>query len=296
MKVGAIDYLKPPFDAQELQNSINDLMHDQSSANRKVTITSVINAKGGSGASLFACTLAHMMAKLSSSKVSLMDLDIQFGSLCHYFNMESKYGLIEALQNAFELDEVALQGYMLKHESGLEILDIKPGDFLLPEDINSEHLEALLTLMGKQYDQIVVDMPRHLDALSCLVLEKSENIVVVVQQSISHLRDAKRLIHILEDELGIDSSHIMVVLNRYDKHHELSISDIQRTLGLQLFTTVPNAYKVVSQSVNQGEPLYDVASRSAIAKSMLFITDRINPQPQKESKKKGIFHRILPSI
>ncbi|NRB38769.1 MAG: AAA family ATPase [Pseudomonadales bacterium] len=293
MKAGAIDYLRPPFDSLELQSSINELMNDQNCNEKNVTITSVINAKGGSGASLFSCTLAHMMAKLNEKKVALIDMDIQFGSLCHYFNMDSKYGLIEALQNAFELDEVALEGYMLKHESGLDLLDIKPGDFILPEDIHSEHMDVLLKLMAKKYEHIVVDMPRHLDALSCLVLESSDKVVVVLQQSISHLRDAKRLLDILRNDLGIDKERILVVLNRYDKNNDLSLKDIQKTLNHPVSTTLPNAYKVVSESVNQGVPLYDVASRSPIIKSMHKISNQIIDPDGQESRKKGLFNRLF---
>ncbi len=53
--------------------------------------------------------------------------DLQFGSLSHYFDLEPKYGMVEVLQNIYELDQVALEGYMLKHSSGLKMLDVKPG-------------------------------------------------------------------------------------------------------------------------------------------------------------------------
>ena len=278
MKAGAIDYMRPPFDALELQSSICDLIdgHEDVSPQQSGSITSVINAKGGAGGSLIACNIAHMMAEISHFKVSLVDLDIQFGSLCHYLDMDPKYGLLEALQNVYELDKHALEGYMLKHKSGLHLLDVKPGDLLLPEDICNENMDALLTVLSKNYDHVVVDLPRHIGMLSSVVLEQSEKVIVVLQQNISHLRDAKRLLEILENDIGIDNEKIRIVLNRHSKQADLAVEDISKALRHPVNLTIPNSFDQVSESINQGIPLYSVSQKSAITKAMMGVGDDLS--------------------
>jgi pilus assembly protein CpaE len=208
--------------------------------------------------------------------VSLVDLDIQFGSLCHYLDMDPKYGLLEALQNVYELDKHALEGYMLKHKSGLHLLDVKPGDLLLPEDICHEHMDALLKVLSQNYDHVVVDLPRHIGMLSSVVLEKSEKIIIVLQQNISHLRDAKRLLEILKNDIGVDNEKIRIVLNRHSKQADLTVEDISKALRHPVNLTIPNSFDQVSESINQGIPLYNVSQKSAITKAMMDVGDDLS--------------------
>jgi len=273
MKAGAIDYIRSPFDALELQSTICKQIEEKNyqGINTVSPITSFINAKGGSGCSLIACNSAHMMAEVTHSRVALIDLDLQFGSLCHYLDMEPTYGLMEALENVYELDKQALEAYMLKHSSGLHLLDIKPGDLFVPEDISTENMDILLQLLATNYDHVVVDLPRHISMLSSMVLEKSEKVVVVMQQSISHLRDAKRLLHILKNDIGIEENKIRVVVNRYNKNDNLNIDDIGKALRHSVNLTAPNSYAQVSESINQGVPLYDISKKSPLTQSMMNV-------------------------
>ena len=104
-----------------------------------------------------------------------------------------------------------------------------------------------------------------------MVLEKSEKVVVVMQQSISHLRDAKRLLHILKNDIGIEENKIRVVVNRYNKNDNLNIDDIGKALRHSVNLTAPNSYAQVSESINQGVPLYDISKKSPLTQSMMNV-------------------------
>ena len=49
--------------------------------NNTKRLNAVINAKGGSGASFIASNVAYILSKETDSKVALVDLDLQFGSV-----------------------------------------------------------------------------------------------------------------------------------------------------------------------------------------------------------------------
>ena len=78
MKVGAIDFLTPPFNLPEISAAIEQLRKKGSAAAEKEgsVITSVINAKGGAGGSLIVSNLAHILALQDPGRVALIDADV----------------------------------------------------------------------------------------------------------------------------------------------------------------------------------------------------------------------------
>ena len=92
-------------------------------------------------------------------------------------------------------------------------------------------LEALLDLARTSYDWTVVDLPRHIDHLTGVTLEKADRIYLVLQQSVGHLKDAARLWRILRDDLGVQAGRIEVVVNRYEKSAPVSTRDIVEALA-----------------------------------------------------------------
>jgi len=298
MKVGAIDFLTPPFNLPEISAAIEQLRKKGSAAAEKEgsVITSVINAKGGAGGSLIVSNLAHILALQDPGRVALIDADVQFGSLAHYFDLKPRYGLLQALEHAYELDKVALEGYMLKHSSGLRLLDVHPEELRIPEEIHKENLDILLQLLESQYKYVFIDLPRNVDAFNSMVMERSDNILVVVQQSIAHLRDAKRLLRLMINGLGIDKRRLQVVINRYDKKSELQPHDIAKALDCDCSIIIPNAFQQVSESVNQGIPLYELAPKSRISKALLEIGAGLSGKERTRPRSRRFFDRIFSPV
>lgn len=298
MKVGALDFLTPPFNVSEIGATIEQLLKrsGSSSDSDRSIITSVINAKGGAGGSLIVSNLAHILALQEPGKVALIDADIQFGSLAHYFDLKPRYGLLQALERAYELDNVALEGYMLKHSSGLRLLDVHPEELRIPEEIHKENLDILLQLLESQYRYVFIDLPRNVDVFNSMVMERSDNIVVVVQQSIAHLRDAKRLLRLMINGLGIDKYRVRVAINRYDKKAELQTQDIARALECDCSIVIPNAFQQVSASVNQGIPLYELAPKSRISRALADTGQTLIGERRAAAGNRRFFSRIFSPV
>lgn len=296
MKAGACDYLRAPVIKDELIASVTQQIDDaiRKSHVDNGAITAVINAKGGSGSSFIACNIADLMTESSNLDVALMGLDIQFGSLSGYLDINAQYGLMEALQNIEGMDREALNGYMTKHPTGLNLLDLKPGDLFMPEDVNIDSLSKLLDLLCENYDQVVIDLPRQIDFLTSTVIDRSDKLLIVMQQSIAHLHDAKRLIDIFRRDLSVPNEKIMVVVNRYDKDSDLTLASIAKTLQHKNLLTVPNAFEQVNESINGGEPLYNVFRKSAITKSLMQMKDTLieTDAPHEVSGLRKVFNRF----
>jgi pilus assembly protein CpaE len=291
MQAGARDFLPEPVAAEELLAALGRmLMETRSSSGATGKLVAVMNAKGGSGATLLACNLAHQLSA-KGGRTLLLDLDLQFGSVAHYLDVQPSHSHVEVLQQIEEMDSVALRGFCSHFSPSLHVLGGRENELCLPQDVHIENLEALLQLARRTYDWVVVDLPRQIDHLTGITLEQADRVYIVVQQSLSHLKDASRLARILRDELGVRGENLQVVVNRYNKAAPVTLRDIATALRCNELQQVPNDFAVVSQSQNTGVPLDLHAPRAPITLAMQALSkDLLGQQAGAEP---GVFKRAF---
>jgi pilus assembly protein CpaE len=213
-------------------------------------------------------------------KTVLLDFDIQFGGLPIYLNMSPGEGLIKALEVADTLDSAALPGYVQVHGSGLHLLSSAMRDLVLPDDIAVERIAHLLDILDATYQEIVIDLPRRIDRPTAAILERLDQVVVVTQQSVTHLQDTKRLLTILKDHLDITEDRLLIVLNRFSRKSEVQREDFSNAFPGVAIETVPSDYAQVSTSVNLGVPVVNGAARSKLAKATTNLSRRLLPSEE----------------
>ncbi|WP_031302658.1 AAA family ATPase [Pseudomonas sp. EGD-AK9] len=291
MQAGARDFLPEPVVAEELLATLGRMVTETRASNGSGgKLVAVINAKGGSGATLLACNLAHQLSAKGGNTL-LLDLDLQFGSVAHYLDVHPAHSHVEVLQQIGEMDGVALRGFCSHFSPSLHVLGGRENELCLPQDVQIEQLEALLKLARSTYDWVVVDLPRQIDHLTGITLEQADRVYIVVQQSLSHLKDASRLARILRDELGVRGENLQVVVNRYDKAAPISLRDIGTALRCSELQKLPNDFAVVSQSQNTGAPLDQYAPRAPITLALQELSkDLLGKQAGAEQ---GLFKRAF---
>jgi pilus assembly protein CpaE len=275
MKAGARDFLLYSEMTEVVQSvkTICDELTERASSDG--TLTAVVNAKGGAGATFLACNLAHLAATVTDEPCALIGLDMQFPTLPSYFDLKLKHGLLGALESANELDAVALDAIMASHSSGLKLLAAKPENFRFSTDSLVEQANPFFDLLLNNYKHVVVDMPRTIDEFNAQVISRASRIVMVVQQSLPHVQDATRWQQLLRDQLGISSDNLLVLVNRYNKRAEIELADIEKALPDSEVVTVPNQYKEVSESINLGIPMYEYARNSAVSRALVALQSRL---------------------
>lgn len=279
MRAGARDVLAPPYDAETLAGRLMELAHEGQAARpmKSARMVAFVNAKGGSGSSFLAANVGYEKSRNHAHKTMLVDLDIQFASLPSYLNMTAGNGLIRALESAETLDAAAITGYAQKHEHGLQVLAAAMNTLISPDEIAEQRIAMLFEALDEAYDDIIVDLPRRIDRIAAAVLDRLDRMVLVSQQSVTHLQDTKRMVTIMRDYLGMTNERILIVLNRFDKKAEVRKADFAESFpGIEI-VTVPSDYRRVSESINLGVPVVEGASGSVIAKAIRGLAERVMP-------------------
>jgi pilus assembly protein CpaE len=269
MQAGARDFLSTSSDKHALGAALELLNSEVTEREPHIESrqTSIVNAAGGNGATTIAVNLAYQLSTVSTLDTVLVDLDFDYAPISQYLDVSLKRNLIEAVARVDELDIAAMDGYLTAHSSGVQLLGAHPSDSLVAEPLGG-NFGRLLDLLGTGHERIIVDLPNHLNATSMAALDRSDDILVVMQQNLVSIRNAKHLIERLQHDLGVRENDITLVVNRYQKNANLSLLDIKKAVADGPMVTIPNQFKAVAESIEVGVPLMHAAAKSQVARSI----------------------------
>ncbi len=257
MRAGCAEYLSKPMRQDDVLDGmarveVNQKKKARSRARGKVI--TVIGAKGGAGVTSLALHLALDLAHDGKRKCLLVDHHPALGDASLYLGTgRHKYSFYELANNSDRLDEDLLQAFLLRHSSGLHLLDSL-------ESVDGIHgappsaVEHTLAFLADLYQFVVVDCPPGLTDGTLACISQSEQIVIVMTPELPSVRNSVRYMEYLS-KLGSASSDIYIVLNRYSKKGPLSDEGIEKALGRGISLRVPNSYNEVIQAINAGEPI-----------------------------------------
>jgi pilus assembly protein CpaE len=288
MQAGARDFFTHPVPGEELLTTVAQVAaeHAMQHGTAGSSVTAVINAKGGAGASFLACSLAHILSVPLRQRVALIDLDLQFGTLPVYLDLTPRESLLEALAEHDHLDSVALEGYMTRHSSGLNLLAAVTERLALPWEIPGDHIGRLIDVAVQTYDHVIVDLPRQMDPVTAAVLTRADRVLIVMQQELTHLRDAKRLFRILTEELSVPRRHLHVVVNRHEPAGGgVRAQDIREALEPESMAVIPSDYQQVSEAVNLGVPIYDHARSAPITQALVELARNLGSEGHRQEER-----------
>ncbi len=226
-----------------------------------------VSGKGGSGATFLAANLGYAVAAECHKKVLLIDLNLQYGDAS--FFLTDKDNLMSVADVARQIER--LDATFLASAA----VDLLPNYALLaaPEDaeravgVTAEQIERLLEVAVQNYDYVIVDIERSIDALAMKVLDRADLIYLVTEAMLPFVRDAKRLLHAFR-QLGYRPEKIRLVVNRLEKDVGVPIKRVEKALNMEVHWSVPNDFANASASVNQGVPIAKLAPGSPVSRAL----------------------------
>jgi len=286
MRAGVREVLPSPATPAQVLEAVSrlarkrQLVSPQKLEDKHGQVLSFISCKGGSGATFVAANLAHLLTDGGKRRVALLDLNLQFGdALLFVSSAQGVTHVADVAANIHRLDRELLQSSMLQASPGLWVLPA-PDDPAQASEVQPEHVFTILKLAREMFDYVVIDAGRSLSSVTLQALDTSDKVYAVLQLTLPFIRDGKRLRDVFRS-LDYAPSKIQWVVNRYQKDSRITLADLRQTLGTAGdFVTLPNQYKAVADSVNQGVPVADVAPGNAITKALKDFATNVAPAPE----------------
>ena len=226
-------------------------------------LVAFMGCKGGNGTSFVAANMAHIMASEFGKKCAFVDLDLQCGDASFYLGSgANQHSLIDLTRQIDRLDAQLLASCLHAVTPRLNLL-AAPHSLENAMAISAQDIDKVLTLVRSLHEHVVVDLPRNLNALSLKVLDMADVVYIVMQSHTPDVRDAQRLVNTLRS-LGISDSKIRLLVNRYKPGGWVSLSELEKTVGLKVHQTIPSHPQWVSESLHTGQPLSAVHDHNAV--------------------------------
>lgn len=269
MRAGVREVLKSPVTKEVLLGAVERIEQRLGLAARPREpgkIAAFIPCKGGSGATFIATNLGYQLAA-ENKKVLLIDLNLQFGDAVLFIHdHKPATNLGDVARNIQRLDASFLAGNSVKISPNYGVL-AAPEDPGQAIEIKPEHIDVLLNVAVNHYDFVILDSGRVLDAVTIKALDRANHVFPVMQLTLPFVRDANRMISAFRT-LGYSKEKIRLLVNRLEKSSELKLSDVERSLGLAAFQTLPNSYEAVAAAVNHGRPIASFARTNPVTKGL----------------------------
>jgi pilus assembly protein CpaE len=170
-------------------------------------------------------------------------------------DLQAKFTLRDAAESLDRLDSHFLGGLLTRHKTGLEVL----AGLTQPEEwhqVSPLALPGIVNVAQSSFDYVVMDYGSvySLEFLSAVILRMARTILLVAESNVPSLWTLDRHIAGLT-AVGLDSSQIRVVINRWMREDEEALKSLEKKLKRPVFARLPNDFRQVSEAVNLGTPL-----------------------------------------
>lgn len=246
----------------------------------------VMSAKGGDGASVLTANLAAELARNPHHRVLLVDLSLPFGDVDLLLSREAAAhdlgdftGEIERLDG--ELLEVMTQHladnlHLIRSLQSIDkLLHVKPAD-----------VERLIRMALLTYDHVVLDMG--LDAVGLSVMDQLSQLIVVATPTVSSVRRASQISQMWAN-LGYPTEQLKLVLRLSSSRPELSLEDVEHTVGRHVSCSLPHDTSGLHDSLMQGTALVLLKPKSEFAKIIAAWVAELTGQSQPGE---SLWHRL----
>ncbi len=283
MRSGVREVLPLHPDAAEFTQALNRLRRhaqslspvsrsDQADPGTPGRLIAFVPTKGGCGATFLATNTAYLLAKEMACDTLLIDLDLHGADASYYLSSDDhRNSLLDLTRHTERLDAHLLHSSLHSVIPHLYLL-AAPNVSELTSPLTAPQLEQVLQLARRQYGMVLLDMPDALDAISVKALDLADEVVLVMGNTVAHVRNAKRWLVILRS-LGYADAKLRVVLNKIHPGSEVDIALIEGALGIPVSHTLPSDPATALQAINQGLPLMSLNGNSPLVQALRqFIT------------------------
>ena len=253
-----------------------------------VTITS---GKGGVGKTTTTANLGIALASLGQ-KVVCIDSDIGLRNLDVVLGLENRivYDLVDAIEGRCRLPQAMIRDKRFETLFLIPAAQTRDKTAVSPSD-----MVKLCDSLREEMDWIIIDSPAGIERGFRNALAPADEVIVITNPEVSAVRDADRIIGLVEAE---EKGPAKLIINRINlsmvkRGDMVSAEDVVELLAIPIIGIVPED-EAVLVSTNHGHPVV-LNEKSRAGRSFMNIAARLNGEdvPWLElDEKNGFFNRL----
>ena len=211
----------------------------------------VTSGKGGVGKTTTSANVGAGLA-IKGKSVVLIDADIGLRNLDVVMGLENRivYDVVNVIEGKARLKQALIKDKRYSNLCLLPAAQTRDKSAVSPEQ-----MKAVCDELRKDFDFVIIDCPAGIEQGFKNAIAGADKAIVVTTPEISAVRDADRIIGLLE---ASDIKNPMLVLNRIKvnmvkRGEMMALEDVSEVLAIDVLGVVPDDESIVV-STNKGEP------------------------------------------
>jgi septum site-determining protein MinD len=232
----------------------------------------VTSGKGGVGKTTTTANLGMALAQ-RGRKIAVIDADFGLRNLDLLLGLENRvvYTALDVLAGQCRLEQALVKD---KRQPNLVLLPAAQNR--TKDAVNPDQMKLLINALAKVYQYILVDCPAGIEMGFQNAIAAAQEALIVTTPEIAAVRDADRVIGLLEAN---NIKKVSLIVNRLRPamvaaNDMMSVEDVQEILAVPLIGIVPDDERVIV-STNKGEPLVMAEKPSIAGKAFDNIARRL---------------------
>ena len=212
----------------------------------------ITSGKGGVGKTTSAANIGTALT-IMGKKVALVDTDIGLRNLDVVMGMENRivYNLVDVIEGNCRMKQALIKDKRFENLYLLPSAQTKDKSAVSPEQVRK-----LTEELAEEFDYILLDCPAGIEQGFQNAIAGATRAIVVTTPEVSAIRDADRIIGLLEKN-NIKRPDLIINRIRMEmvkRGDMMSVEDVTEILAINLLGAIPDDEKIVV-ATNQGEPV-----------------------------------------
>ncbi|WP_203361605.1 septum site-determining protein MinD [Bacillus sp. REN10] len=254
----------------------------------------ITSGKGGVGKTTTSANLGTALA-LQEKKVCLVDTDIGLRNLDVVMGLENRiiYDLVDVVEGRCKIHQA-----LVKDKRFNDLLFLLPAAQTSDKTaVTPEQMKKLIEELKQDFDYVLIDCPAGIEQGYKNAIAGADKAIVVTTPEKASVRDADRVIGLLEKEEGMEPPKL--IINRIRSHmmtqgDMLDVDEVTTHLSIELIGIVVDDDEVIKSS-HTGQPItHNPNNRASIAYRNIarrILGESVPLQPLEEVKE-GFFARF----
>ena len=276
---GADEYIPKPVEMAVLAAKVEVLIRrfattrgGDAAVKRGGNVVLFVRGKGGVGCTTLAVNSAVALAATTIYRVTLLDLNLEFGNAPMLMNLTSPRTLADLAEDAHvELDETTFGKYLEQDRSGVRVLagsDVPER----AELVTVPAVQLAIDHLQKQSDYVLVDTPASFSQQVLAALDVADAAVIVTAAHLPALKATKQALEVL-GKLSYPVERTVLVVNRTSSAG-VEMDHVARFFNRKPDIVVPYT-EACDDAADRGRPLTILHPDSAASKAIRDLAARI---------------------
>lgn len=283
IRQGVSEYMVGPLTVPQVIDAISTLYVDPGATpiGRSLVFTGV---KGGVGSSTLAHNISWCIAERLAHDVTLIDLDLPFGTAGLDFNEDPAQGVADALIAPERLDDQLLDRLLVKCSEHLSLFT-SPGVLDRDFELESEAFENVLDTVRATVPCMVVDLPHIWVPWTRHILLTADEIVVTATPDLASLRNTKNLIDLLKQSREFDNPP-KLILNQTGvaRRPEIPEKEFAEAVGIPVVLSLAFEPQLFGTAANNGQMVADMKPDCKATQGMIALAGLLTQREAVEQK------------